>query len=87
VGKLLQKYDVVITTFQTLASEHGAKITTRTLTDDDSDQVSSDSDSAPSKPKKKVATKKTACPLFDVKWLRIVIGMSALDSVLLTHVQ
>jgi len=62
---------VVITTFQTLASEHGATSDMETLTDsDDSDG----SDSFIARPKKKAAAKKAACPLFDVKWLRVVIG-------------
>jgi SNF2 family DNA or RNA helicase len=49
-GKKLENYDVVITTYQTLASEHAQ-------------DADSDSD-------------KPGGALFQLKWLRIVLGMS-----------
>lgn len=72
MGKVLQRYDVVITTFNTLASEHGATSNKKSPTESDDD--SSDSDSVIAKPKKKAVAKKAASPLFEVKWLRVVIG-------------
>jgi SNF2 family DNA or RNA helicase len=73
-GKTLEKFDLVITTFQTLASEfktyeEGNKVN---VSDDDSD-----SDSVAKKITKKKG-KKASHALFDVKWLRVVIGESRL---------
>lgn len=75
-----------ITTFQTLASEHGAKTSfVASRTSDKKGELSSDEDDSDGdrfgKPVKKVtkkATKKVGGPsaLFGVKWLRIVIGKS-----------
>jgi hypothetical protein len=77
-----------ITTFQTLASEHGAKTSFAASRSSDkngalsSDEEDSDGDrfgkpakKAVKKPAKKVGG---ASALFGVKWLRIVIGESTL---------
>ncbi|WVR06061.1 hypothetical protein IAU60_003089 [Kwoniella sp. DSM 27419] len=70
-GKTLEKYDVVITTFQTVASEFGVAETAAQRRKDGDD---SDSDiETGRKGAKAKKTKKAACPLFDVKWLRIVV--------------
>lgn len=70
-----------ITTFQTLASEHGAFETSRQKTLDASESESgSESDGqrigkTVAKPKVKAKAKKQApSALFEVKWLRVVIG-------------
>jgi len=70
-GKVLEKYDVVITTFQTLASEFKVY--------EDRGKVAMDSDSSESETfgrKTLKSKKKAASPhaIFDVKWLRVVIG-------------
>lgn len=65
-GKELEKFDVVITTFQVLASEFKARGQRAAPSDsDDSD------DGLRKKLKRK---KKVMAALYDVKWLRIVIG-------------
>ncbi|KAJ9105493.1 hypothetical protein QFC21_001864 [Naganishia friedmannii] len=80
----LEKFDVVITTFQTLASEHGAKTSfAASRSSDKTGQLStSDSDSDSDRfgktlkgPPTKKGAKKVggASALFGVKWLRIVI--------------
>ncbi|KAJ9122037.1 hypothetical protein QFC24_004264 [Naganishia onofrii] len=82
----LEKFDVVITTFQTLASEHGAKTSfAASRSSDKTGQLStSDSESdgdrfgktaARRKPPVKKGAKKVggASALFGVKWLRIII--------------
>ncbi|WWC58824.1 uncharacterized protein I303_101368 [Kwoniella dejecticola CBS 10117] len=71
-GKTLEKFDVIITTFQTVASEFGMYETaaqTR-LEELDSD---SDVDTGRKGAGKAKKAKKAACPLFDVKWLRVVV--------------
>ena len=77
----LEKYDVVITTFQILGSEYGALASNgSTATSAPSSAPASDSDSADSfilQRKPKAKTKKPAAKpnaLFKVKWLRVVIG-------------
>lgn len=75
-----------ITTFQTLASEHGAKTSfVASRSSDKKGELSSDEEDSDGdrfgKPVKKItkkATKKVggASALFGVKWLRIVIGKS-----------
>lgn len=72
VGNKLEQYNVVITTFQTVASEHGAYETAvpQQLEASDSD----DSSSKSSRRGEKNKAKKASHALFDVKWLRIVIG-------------
>ena len=75
-----------ITTFQTLASEHGAKISFAASRSSDkngdlsSDEEDSDGDrfGKPVKKPVKKTTKKVggASALFGVKWLRVVIGES-----------
>lgn len=69
VGKTLEQYDVVITTFQTLASEFGT-------TDSASKKALDDSDSENDARfgSKTLKGKKGGRALFDVKWLRIVVG-------------
>jgi hypothetical protein len=64
---------VVITTFHTLGSEYGTSKSAKAPTPVASD---SDSDSSTFRPKKKAvgAKKQAASPLFDLKWLRVVIG-------------
>jgi hypothetical protein len=72
VAKALEKYDVVITTFQTLASEHGAYAP---KPKPESSSSSSDDDVPLSRPIKKAVHKKgPGSPLFQIKWLRVVIG-------------
>ncbi|ORY23357.1 SNF2 family N-terminal domain-domain-containing protein [Naematelia encephala] len=71
-AKALEHYDIVITTFQTLASEFNAYEKTN------SKQAQSDSDSGSGedfgrRTLKKGKGKKSASALFDVKWLRVVI--------------
>lgn len=84
----LQKYHVVVTTYDTIKSEHAAyypeakdesssKASSKKKVSAGSDSDDSDSDSAPARPaakkgKGKAATKK--CALFGVKWYRIVLG-------------
>jgi hypothetical protein len=68
---------VVITTFQVAASEFGVKEGTTKPTksapvsDSDSD---SDAASKRRRAKKKPSTAQRSAPLFDIKWLRIVVG-------------
>ncbi|RSH87961.1 uncharacterized protein EHS24_000484 [Apiotrichum porosum] len=78
----LEKFDVVITTFQVLSSEFGSlekSIQANANAVSDSDDSDSDSDSPPRKGKGKGKGKKKAtkavrrAALFDVKWLRVVI--------------
>lgn len=68
-GKTLEGFDVVITTFQTLASEFGVWETKgqKRLDDDESDEE------VPAGRKKAPKKKATMSALFEVKWLRIVI--------------
>lgn len=68
-GKTLEGFDVVITTFQTLASEFGVWETKgQKRLDDESDEE------VPAGRKKAPKKKATMSALFDVKWLRIVVG-------------
>ncbi|GFZ45489.1 Hydrolase acting on acid anhydrides to facilitate cellular and subcellular movement [Saitozyma sp. JCM 24511] len=69
IGKTLEKYDVVITTYQTLASEFGNPAGANTLTAADSD----DDDTEPSGRARKPKAKAAGRALFDVKWLRVVL--------------
>ncbi|KAK1925490.1 SNF2 family N-terminal domain-containing protein [Papiliotrema laurentii] len=71
-AKTLQGYDVVITTFQTLASEHKAF---SEAAKEDTESEDSDSDTGVRKTLKKKAKKKNTpnCAIFGVKWLRVVI--------------
>ncbi|WVF70244.1 hypothetical protein IAT40_005033 [Kwoniella sp. CBS 6097] len=70
-GKTLEKFDVVITTFQTLASEFGVSETVaqKRLDNESDSDVETGRKGVGAKKKKKQA----ACPLFEVKWLRVVI--------------
>jgi SNF2 family DNA or RNA helicase len=76
VGKTLEKYDVVITTYQTLASEFGNPAGGNTLTAADSDDDDTESSGPARKPKAKAAGR----ALFDVKWLRVVLGEAVTGS-------
>ncbi|WRT64369.1 uncharacterized protein IL334_001301 [Kwoniella shivajii] len=71
-GKMLEKFDVVITTFQTVASEYGTHETVaqRRVDDGDSDSDVEIGRKGAGKGKK---AKKPTCPLFEVKWLRVVV--------------
>ncbi|WVQ61960.1 uncharacterized protein L199_000093 [Kwoniella botswanensis] len=71
-GKTLEKFDVVITTFQTVASEFAVHETAaqKRLEEVDSD---SDVDTGRKGAGKGKKTKKAGCPLFEVKWLRVVV--------------
>ena len=75
-GKTLEDYDVIITTFQTVASEYaafkGPEVTAQPTIESDGES----DDSFFQKIKKKSAAKKKKAPhaLFDVKWLRVVVG-------------
>ncbi|WWC86455.1 uncharacterized protein L201_001332 [Kwoniella dendrophila CBS 6074] len=71
-GKTLEKFDVVITTFQTVASEFQTHETSaqKRLDNDDSDSDVETGRKGAGKGKK---TKQAGSPLFDVKWLRIVV--------------
>ncbi|WVQ97656.1 hypothetical protein IAU59_004770 [Kwoniella sp. CBS 9459] len=70
-GKTLEKFDVIITTFQTLASEFGVYETAaQKRLDADSD---SDVDTGRKGAGAKKKNKQAACALFEVKWLRVVI--------------
>lgn len=77
-SKELLKYDVVITTFQVLASEYGVhengpKNVAAILAENSSED--SDDDAVQKRRMKlKKAAAARATPLFDVKWLRVVIG-------------
>lgn len=71
-GKILEQFDVVITTFQTLASEHGAYETASKT--DSSDSDAGEKETRQRKPKGR--SPKSSHALFSVKWLRIVIGES-----------
>ena len=67
---------MIITTFQTVASEFGAHETSSKQLSSDSESESPDGKRFGSKTLKKGPKgKKTAHALFEVKWLRIVIGM------------
>lgn len=68
-GKTLEGFDVVITTFQTLASEFGVWETKgqKKMDDESDEEVLAGRKKAPKK-------KATMSALFDVKWLRIVVG-------------
>lgn len=72
-GKVLEKYDVVITTFQTLASEF------KVYEERGKSAVDSDSSESETFGRKTLKSKKkakaTPSAIFDVKWLRVVIGM------------
>ncbi|EIW72382.1 hypothetical protein TREMEDRAFT_70705 [Tremella mesenterica DSM 1558] len=70
-GKILESFDVVITTFQTLAAEHGNFLRTSqpSVVDSDSD---SDRSIGPGRRTAKKSSKKSATsPLFETKWLRV----------------
>ena len=69
---------MVITTFQTLASEHKTHAESSKPPSDDSD---SDSDSFGKKTLRKKKGKASPAALFGVKWLRVVIGESMLSCV------
>lgn len=80
VGKILEEYDVVITTFQTVASEHSNHEHLRQPTVRDASPDSDDSDESSvfkkiTKKPVKGKAKKASSALFEVKWLRIVVGM------------
>jgi hypothetical protein len=71
VAKTLEQYDVVVTTFQTVASEYNTHQTTIKPVEVDSDD-SSDKDFG-----RKTLKKKSTKPLnalFEVKWHRVVVG-------------
>ncbi|OCF42130.1 hypothetical protein I317_04101 [Kwoniella heveanensis CBS 569] len=70
-GKTLEKFDVIITTFQTVASEFGIHETAaqKRLDNESDSDVETGRKGVGAKKKKKQA----ACPLFEVKWLRVVI--------------
>jgi SNF2 family DNA or RNA helicase len=70
VGQTLERYDVVITTYQTLASEFGNPAGANSRAAADSDGDDTESSERVRKPKAKVAGR----ALFDVKWLRVVLG-------------
>jgi len=70
-GKTLRTFDVVITTFQVLASEFGVFGEKNKPESNDED-----SDDGLTKKLKKGANKKAGHALFDVKWFRVVIGGS-----------
>ncbi|KAK8866127.1 hypothetical protein IAR55_001278 [Kwoniella newhampshirensis] len=70
-GKTLEKFDVVITTFQTVASEFGVY---ETRVQRQIDELDSGSDiEIGRKTLKGKKGKQSASALFDVKWLRIVV--------------
>ncbi|WWD17666.1 hypothetical protein CI109_102107 [Kwoniella shandongensis] len=71
-GKTLENFDVVITTFQTVASEFGVH---STRTQKQLDELDSDSDVEVGRKtlKGKKGKQPAGAPLFDVKWLRIVV--------------
>nr|XP_019049476.1 hypothetical protein I302_03265 [Kwoniella bestiolae CBS 10118]OCF28406.1 hypothetical protein I302_03265 [Kwoniella bestiolae CBS 10118] len=71
-GKTLEKFDVVITTFQTVASEFAVHETAaqKRLEEVDSDSDVETGRKGAGKGKK---SKKAGCPLFEVKWLRVVV--------------
>nr|WVH01933.1 SNF2 family N-terminal domain [Naematelia aurantialba] len=76
-AKTLEQYDIVITTFQTVASEFGAHEASNPQ-QAHSKQAESDSDSDSEqdfgrKTLKKGKAKQSAKALFDVKWLRVVV--------------
>ena len=77
LGAKLAKFDIVITTFQTLASEHGKYIKVKADTQQKLDEMDSsdEEEDRTKKPKAKVAAKDSHA-LFEVKWLRVVIGKS-----------
>ena len=70
---MLESFDVVITTFQTLASEFNLYDKTS-----QAKAVDTDSESDDNVPRKKKPANKSnsAHALFDVKWLRVVVGES-----------
>lgn len=69
-SKTLEQYDVIITTYQTLASEHGAHAA-KTAERQDSDS----SDAEPLVSQRKTQSKKPAPQaLYGVRWHRIVVG-------------
>ncbi|GMK57535.1 hypothetical protein CspeluHIS016_0403690 [Cutaneotrichosporon spelunceum] len=67
-AKELRNYDVVITTFQVLVSEHKAKTTGKSSPGSDSD-----SDVPLPIKRSRALAKERAPALFDLKWLRVVI--------------
>ncbi|WVQ77121.1 hypothetical protein IAR50_006804 [Cryptococcus sp. DSM 104548] len=72
LGKTLEGYDVVITTFATVSSEFGAY--EKEMQSRLDDELDSDSDDVAPKGRKKAAKKKAVMSaLFHVKWLRIVV--------------
>ena len=80
LGAKLAKFDIVITTFQTLASEHGRYVKVK----EDKQQAqqklgeldSSDEEEERTKKSKSKLAAKDSHALFEVKWLRVVIGQS-----------
>ncbi|ORX33465.1 SNF2 family N-terminal domain-domain-containing protein, partial [Kockovaella imperatae] len=75
-GKTLQGFDVVITTFQTVASEYTSykmEGSTQPHKQPSDDQLSSDDSLAEKLKKKKMPKKKGSHAVFDVKWLRVVV--------------
>jgi len=73
-GKTLEQFDVIITTFQTLASELGAHAISSKPETSGSDSELDGKCFGNKTLKKGGKGKKAAHALFDVKWLRIVIG-------------
>lgn len=78
LGAKLAKYDIIVTTFQTLASEHGKFVKFKTDTQKKLDEMDSSEEEERTKAKKILA--KDAHPLFERKWLRVVIGEYMRDS-------
>lgn len=78
VGAKLAKFDIVITTFQTLASEHGKYIKVKADTQQKLEEMdSSDEEEERTKKTKGKVAAKDSHALFEVKWLRVVIGRSS----------
>lgn len=80
-GKTLEQYDVVITTYQTLASEHGAHAAKPASRHD---SESSDDESHVSQ-RKGQAKKPASQALYDVRWHRIVVGACCVGLSLCLH--
>lgn len=75
LGAKLAKYDVVITTFQTLASEHAKYVKAKEAKlDEGGEGFGSSEDEDVGKAKVGRGKAKETHALFDVKWLRVVIG-------------
>ena len=81
-GKALEQFDIIITTFQTLASEFDAYTKSAKPEMSDSDSDATTGPRFGSETLKKRAKAKTAGhALFDVKWLRVVLGQIILVGV------